>query len=119
MLQRFFAEGGFAMFFLLAFGVATLIAASLYAMRVTRAAFRMTLGLAVATGGATLAGICVDLATVGHQVPEYVQKHPGVSLAEAVLQGLAESLAPGVLGFTFLSLAALIVTLGFYREPTA
>src|SRR3954462_10746353 len=107
------------MFFLRAFGVATLITASIYAARVTRVAFRMTLGLGGATAAATFGGICVDLATVGHQVPEYVQKHPEVSLAEAVLQGLAESLAPGVLGFTFLSLAALIVTLGFYREPTA
>jgi hypothetical protein len=119
MLERFFTEGGFAMFFLLAFGVATLVAASLYALRVTRALFRITLGLAAATAWATLGGICVDLATVGHQAPEYVQKHPGVSLSEAVLQGLAESLAPGVLGFTFLALAALIVTLGFYREPAA
>lgn len=119
MLERFFTEGGFAMFFLLAFGVATLVAASLYALRVTRALFRMTLGLAAATASATLGGICVDLATVGHQVPDYVQKHPGITLAEAVLQGLAESLAPGVLGFTFLALAALIVTLGLYREPAA
>src|SRR4051812_31589969 len=119
MLERFFAEGGFAMFFLLAFGVATLISASLYAARVTRVAFRMTLALGSATGSATLGGICVDLATVGHQASEYVQKHPGVSLAETVLQGFAESLAPGVLGFTFLALAALIVTLGFYREPIA
>jgi hypothetical protein len=35
-----------------------------------------------------------------------------------VLQGIAESLAPGVLGFTFVALAALITTLGLYREPT-
>lgn len=107
------------MFFLLAFGVAALISAGIYALRVTRVALRVTCGLAAATGAATLGGICVDLAAVGHDVPGYVQRHPGVTLAEAVLQGLAESLAPGVLGFTFLALTALIVTLGLYREPAA
>jgi len=117
MLQ-FFTEGGFAMFFLLAFGVATLVAATLYAWRVTRVAFRVTLGLGVATGFTTLMGICVDLAAVGHGVPTYLQRHPETSLAEVVLQGLAESLAPGVMGFTFLALAALLTTLGLYREPS-
>lgn len=105
------------MFFLLAFGGAMLVAATFYAVRVTRDALRLTLGLAAATGFATLTGICVDLAAVGHGASAYIQRHPEVSLAEAVLQGVAESLAPGVLGFTFLSLGALIVTLGLYRDP--
>jgi hypothetical protein len=119
MLERFFTEGGFAMFFLLAFGIATLVAAVLYAVRVTRSALRVALALAAATGFATLTGICVDLAEVGHSAPDYVRRHPEMSLVEAVLQGVAESLAPGILGFTVLSLAALILTLGFYREPSA
>lgn len=117
-MQRFFEEGGFAMFFLLAFGVATLAAATSYARRTTRVTLRITIALGLATTFTTLSGICVDLATVGHQVSGYVARHPGVSLADAVLQGLAESLAPGVLGFTFVALAALITTLGLYREPT-
>lgn len=118
-MQRFFEEGGFAMFFLLAFGVATLAAATAYAWRLTRVTFRVTVALALATTSTTLSGICVDLAAVGHGAPAYVAHHPGVSLVEALLQGLAESLAPGVLGFTFVALAALIATLGLYREPNA
>jgi len=106
------------MFFLLAFGLATLVAASLYAWRVTRVLLKVALGLGAATGFTTLTGICVDLAEVGHAVPGWVERHPGVSLAHAVLQGVAESLAPGVLGFTFLALTALILTLGLYREPS-
>lgn len=117
-MQQLFVEGGFAMFFLVAFGFAGLGAASLYAWRLTRVTLRITLALGITTTFTTLGGICVDLATVGHQVPAYVARHPGVSLTEAVLQGVAESLAPGVLGFAFVALAALITTLGLYREPT-
>jgi len=116
-MQKFFEEGGFAMFFLVAFGLATLAAASIYASRLTRVTLRITLALGIATTFTTLMGICVDLAAVGHGVSAYVARHPGVSLTEAVLQGIAESLAPGVLGFTFVALAALITTLGLYREP--
>ncbi|HTQ05237.1 MAG TPA: hypothetical protein VMI54_15340 [Polyangiaceae bacterium] len=116
-MQQFFEEGGFAMFFLLAFGIATLAAAAVYAKRLTRVTLRITVALGLATTFTTLTGICVDLAAVGHGASAYVARHPDVSLAEALLQGLAESLAPGVLGFTFVALAALVTTLGLYREP--
>jgi hypothetical protein len=116
-MAEFFTEGGFAMFFLLAFGAALLVAATLYAWRVTRLALRVTLGLGAATGFATLTGVAVDLAAVGHGAVAYLGRHPGESLASVVLQGVGESLAPAVLGFTLLSLAALITTLGLYRDP--
>jgi len=116
-MSEFFREGGFAMFFLVAFGLATLAAATLYAWRVTRVALRVTVGLGTATGFTTLMGICVDLAAVGHGALAYQERHHEPSLAGVVLQGLAEALAPGVLGFSFLSLAALVVTLGLYRDP--
>ena len=118
-MVELFTEGGFAMFFLLAFGVATLVAATRYAWRVTRVGFRITLGLGAATAFTTLMGICVDLAAVGHGVPGYVERHPGTTLFTATLQGIAESLAPGIMGFTFLALAALITTRGLYRDPSA
>jgi hypothetical protein len=110
-------EGGFAMFFLLGFGFATLVAATRYAWSVTPVGLRLTLGLGVVTLFTTLMGICVDFAAVGHGVWNYVKKNPGTSLNEALLQGVAESLAPGVLGFSFLALAALITTVGLYRTP--
>jgi len=33
-----------------------------------------------------------------------------------LLLGVGESMSPGILGFTLLSLIALIVTLGIYRQ---
>lgn len=117
-MLEFLAEGGFAMLFLLAFGLASLAAATWYARRVTRVAFRVTVGLATATTFTTLMGICVDFAAMGHGAMSYLAKHPEESLPSVLLQGLAEALAPGVLGFSLLALTALISTVGLYREPT-
>ena len=111
-----FAEGGFPMWFLLAFGLAMLAFATRFAWAPASRTLRITCALAGATTFTTLTAVCADLASVGHQAPGYVQAHPETTMVEALLQGLAESLSPGILGFTMLSLAALIVALGFQRE---
>jgi hypothetical protein len=113
-----FVEGGFAMWFLSAFGLATMAFATRFAWAPVRRTLRTTGGLATATVFSSLAGVCVDLATVGHHAPSYRIGHPEASLVEVVLQGAAESLSPAILGFAMLSLAALIVALGFQREVT-
>jgi len=66
-------------------------------------------------------GVATDLATVGHQVPDYLRRHPEENLAQVLLQAFAESMAPAILGFTLLSLSlvALLVPVGFYRESHA
>ncbi|HTM45514.1 MAG TPA: hypothetical protein VL137_11195 [Polyangiaceae bacterium] len=116
-MLNLFVEGGFPMWFLLTFGLATLF----FAARFARAPSHRTLKTAFALGGATvftiLTAMCTDLAMVGHHAPEYLKTHPEMSLSEVLLQGLAESLSPGILGFTMLSLAALIVAYGFQRDP--
>lgn len=116
-MMQFFLEGGFAMFFLVAFGFASMIAAARYAYYATGVTFRVVLGLSSATLFTTLMGLCVNLAAVGHGALTYQAKHPEESTLSVLLQGLAESLAPGVLGFSFLALTALIATFGLYREP--
>jgi hypothetical protein len=118
-MLTFFQEGGFPMFFLLAFGVAALVVAVLYAWVPGRARLRQTVALSFATGFTAITGTAKDIATVGHQVPAYLTRHREVSLPEVLLQGLAESMAPLILGGTLLSLVALIVTVGLYREPVA
>lgn len=109
-------EGGFPMWFLLAFGLGTLVCAGRFARAPNRRMLRVTLALSGATGFTALTGICTDLAAVGHHAPAYLREHPGMTSTDVLLQGLAESLSPGILGFTMLSLAALIVALGFQRE---
>ena len=66
--------------------------------------------------GAALTALCADLAMVAHHAPEYVAAHPGETLTTALLQGVAESMSPTILGFTVLTLVALFIALGHYRQ---
>lgn len=109
-------EGGFPMFFLLAFGLLALALAVRFAVTPSQRALRTALALAVATGFATVTAICTALWVVGHHAPEYLKAHPETSLPEVVLLGIAESLTPGILGFTMLSLVAIILALGIHRQ---
>jgi hypothetical protein len=111
-----FTEGGFPMWFLLAFGLATLFFSVRFARAPARRTLRTAIALGVATLFTTLTSLAADVAEVGHHAPEYLKRHPETTLAEALLQGLAESMSPCILGFTILSLAALVAALGYQRE---
>lgn len=108
-------EGGFPMFFLLAFGLAALASSVRFAVAPSQRALRTTLALSAATCCTTITGVCAALRVVGHHAPEF----PETSLAVVVMLGIAESLSPAILGFVMLSLISLIVALGVYRQsPT-
>lgn len=109
-------EGGFPVFFLLAFGLAAMAFAVRFAMAPSQRAFRTCLALCAATLLTSINGIFAAFAAVGHQAPEYLKRHPESTLAEVVLLGIGESMSPGILGFTVLSLIALILALGVYRQ---
>ncbi len=118
-MLTFFQEGGFPMFFLLAFGLAALVVAVLYARVPGKARLRQTVALSLATGFTAVTGTATAVATVGHQATTFLVRHREMTLPEVFLEGLAESMAPLILGGTLLSLVALIVTVGLYREPAA
>ena len=109
-------EGGFPVFFLLAFGFLAMGFAVRFATAPTQRVFRTTLALSAATLLTSCNGIFAALAAVGHHAPEYLKRHPESSLSEVVLLGIGESMSPGILGFTLLSLIALILALGVYRQ---
>ena len=111
-----FREGGFPIWFLLSFGALSLLAAARFALRPEPARLRLALALAAATLFTMSTAISAALATVGHQAPGYLARHPEDSLSGVILQGLAESLSPAILGSTVLTLSALFVALGCYRE---
>jgi hypothetical protein len=115
-MQQLFTEGGAPMWFLLAFGIGMLVLAVRYAMAPTVWALRASLGLGGATLFTTFTGTCAALAAVGHHAPDYLKAHPESTMVEVLILGFAESMAPGILGFTMLSLCAMILTLGFYRS---
>lgn len=115
-----FAEGGYPMWFLLAFGVAALVAGARFAWRPNRRAFRVCLGLSSTTLLSVFAAVATDLSAVGHRAPEYLSQHPELSLAEVVLSGVGESMSPAIFGFTMLIMTALLVSYGLSREePSA
>jgi uncharacterized membrane protein len=109
-------EGGFPVFFLLAFGLLAMIFAVRFASAPTQRALRTCLALSAATLLTAINGMFAAVAAVGHHAPDYVRQHPDKTLAEVVLLGLGESMSAGILGFTVLSLVALIVALGVYRQ---
>ncbi len=109
-------EGGFPVFFLLAFGLLAMAFAVRFATAPSQRVLRTTLALCTATCLTSINGIFAALSAVGHQAPEYLKRHPESSLSEVVLLGIGESMAPGILGFTILSLIALILALGMYRQ---
>lgn len=115
---KLFQEGGFPMWFLLAFGFSMLFFATRFAWVPVRRTLRTTFALSAATAFTTLTGVCTALATLGHQLPRYLATHRDTSFSDALLLGIAESLSPAILGFTMLSLAALLVALGLQREVT-
>ena len=111
-----FREGGFPMWFLLAFGALSLLAGGRFALRPGAGRLRLVVALSLATLFTVLTAVGADLATVGHQAPEYLSHHPEQTLATVLLAGFAESMSPAILGFTVLTLVALFVALGCYRE---
>ena len=104
------------MWFLLAFGALLLVSGARFALRPDSIRLRLTLALGGATLFTMVTAVSAALATVGHQVPNYLARHPEMTLATVLLQGMAESLSPAILGSTVLTLGALFVALGIYRE---
>ncbi len=111
--------GGFPIWFVLAFGLMSLAAAARFAASAKRQQLGLVVGLSVATLFSVLNGIVADLATVGHSVmvgwDRYVADGGPANLARIWGQGLAESLSPGIIGFTLLSLTWLVAAVGLNR----
>ena len=115
-MMTLFREGGFPMWFLLIFGALLLAAGARFAIRPDPARLRLALALGAATMFTMITAVSAALATVGHQVPDYLARHPQTTLAVVLLQGAAESLSPAILGSTLLTLGALFLALGFHRD---
>ncbi|HEX3850602.1 MAG TPA: hypothetical protein VHW01_06520, partial [Polyangiaceae bacterium] len=83
-------EGGFPIWFVLAFGGLSLLCSGRYALAPSAQRLRLASALGMTTFLATITAVCADLATVGHQGPAYLARHPDVQLYVFALQGGAE-----------------------------
>jgi hypothetical protein len=107
-------EGGGPMLFVIVFGSLTFGAAAVFAARGDRRRLGFITWMGVATGLSAAGGICSDLAAVGHHgLTVCAGQH--IDPPACVLLGMAESMAPGIVGFTLLSLAAMLAAVGMSR----
>jgi hypothetical protein len=111
-------EGGGPMLFVVIFGVLTFGAAARFAARGDRRRIAFITWMGLATALSIAGGICSDLAAVGHHGFERcAEKH--IEPAACLLVGVAESMAPGIVGFTLLSLAGMLTAVGMSRTARA
>ncbi|MEY2932905.1 MAG: hypothetical protein RL033_3654 [Pseudomonadota bacterium] len=108
-------DGGWGMWFVLTFGLITLAAAVGFALRPRPGGEAAVRSFSRATTFSILSTVCLDLAVGGSHIangPAFAN-HPKIHLV--VLEGIAESLAPAILGCTLLSLAWLVMAVGQRR----
>lgn len=108
------------MLFILFTGLVGLAAAFHFALRARRQSLGFVKGMALATLFGTLAASCADVGATLYAAEKTFAK--AASEAEAlpramhvVAEGLAESTSPGILGFSFLALIAMLVAVGRRR----
>ena len=116
---HFMQEGGWAMWFVLAFGLITLLAAAGFALQPRPAQRYAVRFFSRATSFAILSAISANLAAVGYKVPSIPELANSPRLHLIVMEGISESLAPGILGFSLLSFAWMVMAVGQRRRVHA
>lgn len=115
--MEFLQAGGAPVWAILVFGSANLIASAVFSYRPSRRLLGVIIALACSVLFSVAAGTLADLAAVGMHIAERSDWQLSTRLPVLVLQGVAESMVPGILGFTFLSLVALACAVGLRRMP--
>ncbi len=110
-MVEFMKAGGWSMWFVLLLGLGSLVTAVLFVARRRIAVLAMVRALSLATVFAIASGLCANVAAVMTHASEFA----GPDMTFMVMQGLAESVAPGILGFTMLSISWLLVAVGTRR----
>ena len=114
-------NGGFPMYFIVAFGLVALGAAARFALKPDARRLGFVRGMSAATWFSVLAGLAAALATVCYHVAADDKLLADPQWPRLVFQGCAESLSPVIVGATLLSLTALLSAVGRGRmsDPAA
>ena len=114
--MEFFRSGGAPMWAILVFGLLDVAVAARYA----RGKHPESLAVIVALGLCVLfsiaAGTLADFAAVGTKIPARPEWANSPKIHLLILEGIAESMAPGILGFSLLAVVALETALGLRRR---
>ncbi len=114
-MMNLIRDGGAPMWAILFFGLLDLGAAIHFAYRPVRAHLPAIAALGLAVLSSIACGVMADIAAVGSKVPARPEWANDPKIHLLLLQGLAESMAPGILGFSTLSLVALLCAVGLRR----
>src|SRR4051812_3825153 len=112
-IMTLFRSGGFPMFFILAFGAFALVTSFRFALWPSDRHEGFIRWMGRATLYATLSGTLADLLAVMRYVVGHELK--GDARALILCEGFGESLSPGIMGFSFLALVALMTAVGRRR----
>lgn len=111
--------GGVPGLFSLVFGLLALITAALQARRPDLRRGEIVRQLSRATLFSVAAAVAGDLAAVFMNVTGREEVAHGPEMHLIVMVGLAEAMAPAIVGFTLLSLTAMLAAVGARRGPPA
>jgi hypothetical protein len=110
-MAEFMKAGGWSMWFVLLLALGALVSAGLFVARADLRKLALVRALTWATLLAIASGLCANVAAV----MTYAANNDPPDLHLVVMQGLAEALAPGILGFTMVSISWLLVAVGTRR----
>jgi hypothetical protein len=113
--MEWFAGGGWVMYLLLAVGGLTLFAAYRFALHPDPTQLARIASLQCAVAWTTILGVCADLAAVGFHINANPTWAHSPDLALFVLQGVAESLSPAMLGAGLLGISHMLLAAGHAR----
>lgn len=116
-MGKLMTAGGLGMWFVLAFGLVSLLSAFRFAFRPAAYKLRFVGAMSLATLFATLSFLAGNLGAVGSRVPDIEEWAHSPDMPLIVLKGFGESMAVPLLGFTLLSLTAFVTAIGFGRMP--
>jgi hypothetical protein len=110
--------GVIPMLFILVFGLLGLAASFYFAVRAERRLLGFIKSIMQAVLFATLAATAADLGATLYAA-SHVWEQPGdgqaLQAAHMIVQGFAESTSPGILGFSFLAVTAMLAAVGRRR----
>lgn len=110
--------GVIPMLFILVFGLVGLLASFHFALRGQRQSLGFIKGMMQAVLFATLAATAADLGATLYAA-NHAWEEPGsgqpLVAAHMIVEGFAESTSPGILGFSFLALTAMLTAVGRRR----
>jgi hypothetical protein len=111
-------NGGFPMFFILAFGAIGLATSAWYAYRPNARSYAFVCWMGLTTLFTTLMGVAADIGATCLYMARAAEANAPLWQAH-IIEGFGESMSPPIMGFAFLAMTSLLTAVGRARDPRA